>query len=298
MKKKMYVAILVALVVVMGVAAQDVLVEYVEGTVELQGARGWSELFIGDSVPGSGTVRIGADGMVELRGTERTVLLARAGTYDLSTILSAAQSGSNTGVGSLMTSRIRRLVRDEEPRDTTVAGVRASEAVERDAVTWAGGESTYDLIEEGIEDLDDGEFEDAYLVFYDAWEFAGTEELPMVEFYLGYSAYLIGNMGEALDFLESSDPDPDSDYYADHVLTLAQVLVEGFAFDDALDLLNGFINNGNPESADLQVAYLLEGLAHNGRGDTRQAREKLEQSRRIDPSSDTGSLATELIGSL
>jgi len=297
MNKTLIISVIAIVAMVSIVAAQDILVEYTEGTVELRGSRGWSEVFIGDSVPGNATIRVGDDGMVELRGAERTVLLARAGTYDLATILSAVQPAANNGVGSLMQGRIRRMVRDEVPQDTTVAGVRASEAVERDAVTWAGGESTYELIEEGLAALDDGDYEDAYLVFYDAWEFAGTDELPEIEFYLGYSAYLIGNIGEALDFLESSDPDPDADYYDDHVLTLAQVLVEGYAFDDAIDLLESYIER-DPADEDLQVAYLLEGLAYNGSGDTRRARQKLDEARRIDPTSETGALAGEISDSL
>jgi len=297
MNKTLIISVIAIVAMVSIVAAQDILVEYTEGTVELRGSRGWSEVFIGDSVPGNATIRVGDDGMVELRGAERTVLLARAGTYDLATILSAVQPAANNGVGSLMQGRIRQMVRDEVPQDTTVAGVRASEAVERDAVTWAGGESTYELIEEGLAALDDGDYEDAYLVFYDAWEFAGTDELPEIEFYLGYSAYLIGNIGEALDFLESSDPDPDADYYDDHVLTLAQVLVEGYAFDDAIDLLESYIER-DPADEDLQVAYLLEGLAYNGSGDTRRARQKLDEARRIDPTSETGALAGEISDSL
>lgn len=297
MNKTLIITMIAIVAVVSMAAAQNIIVEYVEGMVELQGSRGWSEVFIGDSVPGNATIRVGDDGMVELRGAERTVLLARAGTYDLATILSAVQPAANNGVGSLMQGRIRRMVRDEVPQDSTVAGVRASEAVERDAVTWAGGESTYELIEEGLAALDVGDYEDAYLVFYDAWEFAGTDELPTVEFYLGYSAYLIGNVGEALDFLESSDPDPDADYYDDHVLTLAQVLVEGYAFDDAIDLLESYIER-NPADEDLQMAYLLEGLAYNGSGDTRRARQKLDEARRIDPTSETGALAGEISDSL
>lgn len=286
-------------VAVAGIAvAQDILVEYVEGSVEVRGARGWSELFIGDTVAGNGTVRIGADGMVELRGAERTVLLARAGTYDLAEILGATRATANTGVSSLVQGRIRRMVQDEQPRDTTVAGVRASEAVDRDAVSWAGGDNVFDLVEEGIGALDRGEYEDAYLAFYDAWEFAGTEALPLVEFYLGYSAYLIGNMGEALDFLESSSPDPTTDYYDDHVLTLAQILVEGFAFNDAIELLEGYVAAGEPETANLQVAYLIEGLAYSGAGDTTRAREKMERARSIDPDSETGALAAELTATL
>jgi tetratricopeptide (TPR) repeat protein len=278
--------------------AQAILVEYVEGIVEVDAGGDWVELFIGDTVSRDETVRIGGGGLIELRDADRTVLLSRPGTYEISSVVTGGGRTVQSGLGSLMTGRIRSLVSDDEPRDAVVAGVRASEAVERSAVTWAGGESVYELVEEGLAALDEGAFEDAYYAFYDAWEFAGSEDLAMVQFYLGYSAYLTGSPGEALGYLREPAPDPATEFYGDHALTLAQIYVESLDYEAALELLDRYVSEGNPGDGDLQTALVLQGLAHDGSGDARLARERLEEARRVDPDSEAGALAAVLIESM
>jgi tetratricopeptide (TPR) repeat protein len=277
---------------------QAILVEYVEGIVEVRSGSDWVELFIGDTVSRDETVRIGGGGLIELRDSDRTVLLSRPGTYELSSVVAAGSRTAPSGLGSLVTGRIRSLVSEDEPRDAVVAGVRASEAVERSAVTWAGGESVYELVEEGLAALDEGAFEDAYYAFYDAWEFAGSEDVAMVQFYLGYAAYLTGSPGEALGHLRDPAPDPATEYYGDHALTLAQIYVESFDYEAALDLLGRYVSEGNPGDAELQTALVLQGLAHSGSGDSRLARERLQQAQGIDPDSEAGALAAVLIDSM
>jgi tetratricopeptide (TPR) repeat protein len=280
--------------------AQAILVEYVEGVVEVRAGSDWVELFIGDTVSRDETVRIGGGGLIELRDADRTVLLSRPGTYELSTVVAAGArtATAQSGLGSLVTGRIRSLVSEDEPRDAVVAGVRASEAVDRSEVTWAGGESVYELIEEGLAALDEGAFEDAYYAFYDAWEFAGSEDVGIVQFYLGYSAYLTGSPGEALSYLRDPAPDPTTEYYGDHALALAQIYVESLDYEAALELLDRYVSQGNPEDTDLQAALVLQGLALSGSGDTGLARERLQQARRLDPDSETGTLAAALIDSM
>lgn len=299
MKKRTLFALALLLFLVGITAAQDVLVEYVEGTVELRGLRGWSELYIGDTLPIDATVRLRDGGLLELRSGERTYLISRGGTYGLPSIIDTGERNSAAGIGAVARRGLRRLVTEEDRRPTTaVAGVRADEAVDRSEVTWAGGESVSELIEEGLTLLGEDAVEDAYYVFYDAWEYAGTEDLPRTQFYLGYSAYLIGSRAEALGYLQSPPPDPDTPFYDDHLLTLTQILVESFDYAGAKELLNGYLSGASPEGADLQSAYLLGGLAYEGEGEVDEARDFFEQARQVDPESEFGQLAASFIAEM
>lgn len=304
MKNILIIILLLAIPATGAILAQDVLVEYVEGVVDVRDGGAWNEVFIGDSVPTNATIRVGATGMVELRSAGKTFLLSQAGSYQLASIVEATQRNERVGVGAIARQRIRSFVGEQTSSDAVVAGVRASEAATRDEVDWAGGESVPELIAIGVSELDAGNYEDAYYTFYDAWEFAGSEELPRAQFYLGYSAYLIGEGSAALRYLRDPAPDPTTEYYDDHILTLAQIQVESFAFADAIDLLNPFIESvgaGDTEDADvptLQAAYLLAGLAYDGLGDGESARDNFQAAYELDPESDNAAVATALIDSL
>ncbi len=278
--------------------AQSVLVEYLEGTVEVREDGSWHEVGIGDSIAGSATVRLGNEAIVELRVTNRTVLLARSGTYDMATVLGEAPPPNRSNVGSLIRERVRRIATDEETRDTVVAGVRASEAVDQDVMTWTGGESVDELVEEGIAALAEGAYEDAYLALLDAYDFADLSQLPTIEFYLGYVSYLDGRPGEALDFLSATAPDPAAAYYDDHVFALSQVLIDGMAYQDALDVLQAYESIGAPNEEERQMAYLLMAIATQGAGSLPAARNFLERAVAIDPDSPVGRVAAEIKDSI
>lgn len=107
MNKRILLALALLLFWVGVAAAQDVLVEYVEETVELRGSMGWSELYIGDMVPGDATVRLRDGGLLELRGGGSTYLISRAGTYGLSSIIDTGERNRETGI----------IFRSSRPRD-------------------------------------------------------------------------------------------------------------------------------------------------------------------------------------
>lgn len=278
--------------------AQDLLVEFVEGTVEYRAGAEWVEAFIGETIPSDTTIRVGDSSLVELRSAEESVLLSRPGSYALEAVLHTTHRNLSTGVASMVRSRVRKMVRDDAPPVTAAAGVRAAEALPDSIVTWAGGESVSDLIAEGILALDDEDYENAYVIFEEAREIAAPDEIDPTQFYLGYTAYLMGSAGEALALLERVNADPKAGFFHDHTLILAQLLVESFAYTDALKLLEEYVATGDPAPDDLQVAHLLQGLAHNGRGEHDRAVEQLESARKIDPESENGRLAAALITEL
>ena len=276
--------------------AQTVVVEYLEGRVEVERTSGWESVSIGDDIAADGRLRIGRGGFAQLNDGANTITLARPGTYDLHSIVDTTRRNRSAGVGSLLFDRVKKIAGRtmEEESETTAGGVRASEAATGPEIAWAGAESAADLIADGIARLNEGSYTDAYYLFDEAYAVADPGDVDEALFYLGYAANLTGRTREALRYLEQAELDPATDYYDDHVLTLAHVLVESFAYGDAISLLDRYLD-ASPTPADRQTALLLSGVAHRGVGNPGQARSFLTKARSIDASSTAGQTAESLL---
>jgi len=265
------------LILASAVAAQEVVIGYVDGTLEVREGSTWYELFIGDAVDESDRIRLGADAYAELTNGQTTVKLSRPGTYEVSDLILGAGRTESTGIAGMVLNRIGRLTGREAEEDRTVAGgVRASEAVNQNAPDWVGGEAIDDLIAEGTGLLNEGAYEDAYYVFQEAYDYAISDaEYARALFYYGYASTLVGRSAQAFDLLEEVGPDAGTDYYSSHVLALGQLLVESFAYDEAVEYLTALAEDDDQAPEDVQSARLLLGIAYDGLGMRQQARATL-----------------------
>lgn len=284
------------------VVGQEFTVDYVEGYLDIQENGSWYELYIGDPVGSGDTVRLDSGSYAEISDGAITIKLTRPGVYNISELAASARTTQRSGVGSLVLGRVGRLTGQETQRtQTTAGGVRASEAVNQNQPTWAGGESVDELIEEGLGLLNEGDFQDAYWVFQEAYDYALDDaEYAKSLFYYGYGAALIGNTSEAFELLEEIGPDPDTEFFEDHVIVLGQLLIETFAYEDAIDYLAMVTDedDADVEAEAQQSALLLQGLAYDGMGNERLARTYLQRSRDLLPGTEGASIAEELLNQL
>jgi len=229
-----------------------------------------------------------------------TIKLTRPGTYLISQLSTSARRTQSSGVAGLVLGRIGRLTGQQAAQEqTTAGGVRASEAVNQNQPTWAGGESVDELIQNGLGLLNQGEFQDAYWVFQEAYDYAlDDDEYARSVFYYGYGAALIGSTGEAFDLLEEVGPNPDTDYFEDHVIVLGQLLLETFAYEDAIEYLALLNEDAGADKGAQQSSLLLTGLAYDGMGNVRLAKQYLERSRDALPESEGAKIAEQLLGQL
>jgi len=180
---------------------------------------------------------------------------------------------------------------------TAAGGARASEAVNQNAPTWAGGETIDELIAEGTDLLNEGAYEDAYYVFEEAYDYAISDlEYSRALFYYGYASTLVGRNAQAFDLLEEIGPDQETDYFASHVLALGQLLVESFAYDEAIDHLTVLAEDDEQAPEDIQSAQLLLGIAYDGLGMAGRARTYLRQARATLPGTPAAEAADRLLG--
>jgi tetratricopeptide (TPR) repeat protein len=289
--------LLMAAAFVMG---QDFTVDYLDGYLDVDDGGSWYELYIGDPVDGSDTVRLGQSSYAELSDGVITIKLTRPGTYRIAELSASARRPESSRIGGLVLGRVGRLTgQATQQEQTTQGGVRASEAVNQNQPTWAGGESVDELIQNGLGLLNQGEFQDAYWVFQEAYDYAlDDDEYAKSLFYYGYGAALIGSTSEAFDLLEEVGPNPDTDYFADHVIVLGQLLLESFAYEDAIDYLALLADDPGAEKGAQQSALLLTGLAYDGIGNVTLARRYLERSRDALPESEGAEIAVDLLGQL
>ena len=299
--KRIFILVTIALLVSTGLVAQEIVVGYVDGVLEVRDGDSWVDLFIGDGLDPSDQIRLEADSYAELTTGQTTVKLSRNGTYEVSDLIEGTGRTESAGIAGLVLNRIGRLTgRDEEQQaETAAGGARASEAVNQTAPTWAGGESVDELIEEGVTLLNEGAHQDAYYVFQEAYDYAITDaEYAKALFYYGYASTLVGKSAQAFDLLEEIEPDPQTDYFASHVLALGQLLVESFAYQEAIDYLEMLEDADEQESEDVQSAQLLMGIAYDGLGMAEEARSYLRRARATAPGTPGAEAADRLLADL
>ena len=294
-----FLALFLALFVSFAVLAEAV-VGYVDGVLEVSDGGSWYELFIGDAVDDTDQIRLAPNSYAELASGATTVKLSRPGTYDVSELVEASGRTASAGLSGMVLGRIGRFTGQQEEETQTVAGgARASEAVNQNTPTWAGGEAIDELIAEGVQLLNDGDFVDAHYVFEEAYDYAITDaEYGMAAFYYGYSSSLVGEPVQAFDLLEEIGPDPDTDYFASHTIALGQLLVESFAYDEAISYLELLADDITYDRQDVQSAELLIGIAYDGLGMTGLAREYLGRASRTLPGTPAATAASSLLADL
>lgn len=292
-------SVIVLLVAAALATAQQVTVAYVEGSVQFQDGRAWIDLYVGDPLSATDTVRLAEGAYLEIRAGSATVRLTRAGTYAVRDLVSSSERTQTAGLGGVVLQRIGRVHTPQRPTQTAAGGVRASEAVANTGPSWVGGEPVGELIVQGAGKLAEGDYQEGYSLLEEAYEYASTaSEEAAAAFYFGYASSLVGRFPRALELLTEIGPDPETEFYATHVLALGQLLVESFSYPEAIDYLTALAADDASSPEDRQYAELLLGVAFDGMGMTAQARTYLQSARSRLPGTPAATAAQELLGNL
>lgn len=229
--------------------AQELTATYVEGSVALEGH---GPVRIGDALPSAALIMLGDSGYLEVARHGRTVRLLGPGEYRLNELFST--DGSDPGVGSAVTGRVRRLIRAELRGDIAAAGVRGDFAGEDE---WAGGPAV-DLRLAADEALRAGRIESAQALYQEALLYAvGTEtaiRLDLAELHLSRNELArVIDVTDAIDTVDAMEPRLRGRYY----LVRASALLELGDGERALELVVGARRRRVPAA----TAPLLELLA-------------------------------------
>jgi len=274
--------------------AVDVSIDYIDGYLDVKEGGEWFELYIGDVITDSDTIRLDENSIAELSLPGNKLTLTRPGVYVIADLVEASGEQRSIGIASVIGSKIRTLVKEPEQAQTAVMGVRGAKA--EDELEWMSGD-TAELIETGKEYLADGDYADAVGIFEEAYDFADPSEETEVLFYLGYSNALMGELRLAVNALEYVEPDPVAEFFEDLVLLKGQLLTETFAFEEAIEWLSEYTPKIENSQA-RQMSLLLSGVNYKSLGDTVSAKQSLEEAVSIDSGSDAGTAAQALLNEL
>jgi len=284
-----------AVIATSNVAAQSFVIEYSEGLVEVRSQNQWVPVYPGDSIERSDVLRLGAGSYAELGDGVSTLRLVEDGTFQLGDLVQGRSRTTERNVASMIWNRLDLLTSPPRRSDSGAGGVRGSEAFGTGGLDWVDGESTPELVALGREALAAEDIDLARTLFEDAVLFAFPAEKPEATFYLGYTYYLAGDMRSALTMLETHPPTPDSEYYHEHVLVLAQTELELSMGSEAVALLHTYVANPGHDPELVPVAHLLLGLGYRMTGEQAAAMEQLQRVQAIAPDTSTATVAAELL---
>lgn len=278
--------------------AEDFFVAYAEGEVTVREGNSWREVHIGDTLTEEDTIRLGKASVAELSSSRDLITLTREGTYPLEKMVKEADQRKKVGFGALLTGKLETVLKGTKHKEqSVVGGVRGSEAVENEDMSWMTSDTTA-LIETGKEELAQGDVDAALSLFQEAYDYAlDDQEMGMAAFYLAGCYDIKGEKEKALSLLEDVPIQPEYELYTDFHVLKGKLLIETFAYAEAEKLLAGFqFSRADEESS--QLLYLLLGLSCLGQEKNSPARNYFTKARNIDPGSDTGKTAAELMQSL
>jgi hypothetical protein len=270
--------------------AQEFQLEYLEGTLEMQDGGTWVELFIGDSVPQGSVIRLGDNGFAQLSAGGVTVNLGEDGSYDTDALLRSGQKVAGWNLGSLVNSKLSKLISPASSGETAAMGVRGADQQPNDLIWMDGSED----LETGKNLLAEGRLDEAIGLLEDGAELAATSrEAQEFLFYTAYAHALKGESALALITLEDMEPGSDAPFFTDYVLLKGKLLIDSLAFDDALALFAQYLQH--PDMGETtQVVHYLSAVCYQGLDRLLLARQSLDAAYRIEPDSEYGRAAREM----
>jgi tetratricopeptide (TPR) repeat protein len=263
--------------------AEEAVVEFVDGAVEVQEGSEWIEVGIGDSLAEESTLRIGPDSLVELSGLRGKITITAAGTYALADLL-RSQGERKTLLGGFMKNALARVVSEPEAEEAVSMGVRAAEA-EEETFEWMDEEE--ELLIQGKDLLADGLYAEALELFTEAEELWDIDEEGPFGFYIGVTYAMLGETGRALQRLLALDPPPWEDYFADWAVLTGQLLMESMDYGRAVEFFHEYLRE-NSAGAGAQTIWYLTALCERELGHVEAAAESFRRAYTLDPDSELG----------
>lgn len=202
MKKILF--FMLILFVAVSIFSTDLVVEYIDGYLDLKDGSYWIELYMGDIVRDTDIIKLDENSTAVLSAVGIKITIARPREYYVGDLITTSSSRMSL-IGSIG-SRISSIVKEEESAvQTNAGGVRASNAQEDfNKIGWAV-ETSEDLLKDGIAVFEMEDFEYAIILFEDAIYLAEEEESMEILQY----AYLL----TALCWLQVDDIEYASEYF-------------------------------------------------------------------------------------
>lgn len=226
--------------------ATPVVVEFVDGSVQVLTGSVWKNLDFDDKFDSSQSVKLSAGAILELRAQNgSTVAIAAPGTYLVDSLFKPKKEASALAT---VAGKLEKIAKGG-PRDMTVAGVRGSEAVVDTGTMWAGGTVEADeAMKSGDIAARANDYAKAYEAYMEAFELYMNAYDPTGAARAAYSGSLSalasGSGAKALAALRAASPADAGALRGSYALVLATLSARYGATADAKALLTTGIDSG------------------------------------------------------
>ncbi len=276
--------------------AQDYTVEYIDGFVDIKEGGEWYELYIGDSVRQNDIVSLEKGAVLELSRGGKVITLTKPGVYSISDLGRQADLQEESGVDSLIGSKLRTLVagKGSDVEIATVAGARGADAGSTDEFGWVESEVD-EIIKSGKNSIAAGDVEAALDLFYEAYDYAlDMEEEAQALFYIGFAYDLLGKPVDALRQLRDVSTEPNSEIYTDYYLLKGKLQIQTYNYEEAVSFLQDY-DDTYASVDEKQTVFFLTGVAYDGLGKANLADDFFQKAYSLDPDSDVGKTSNRLL---
>jgi tetratricopeptide (TPR) repeat protein len=296
MKSKM-IALLLVILIPTAVFCLDYRVDYVYGSVEMRADGRWQPVEIGSTISGSSSLRLSPGAVAELSSGSVRITLGEAGTYFVSELTNSSRQVSSWGIVQTVRNKIRNLFLGLPEGESAAMGTRAGPVETSDDLGFEWMDEEEDAAEQGKALLEEQRYEESVEYFEEALELADEPSRSLYLFYIGYAYAMADKTGPAMYYLNEIEPSHLMAHYGDYVLLKGQLLLEGQAYQAALELFDTFLQR-YPDHENSQSVYFLSAFCNNQIGRKAEARELLRRAYALDPTSETGRKAQSMLDSL
>jgi len=276
-------------------SAQSLVVDYVDGTVELQTKdHNWTAVDVGAKLSPESVLRVSDAGVAELSQGALKVHIAKDGTYQLSKSLALAKKKPESKIMGLSGGQISMLL-GKGNNGVAVAnmGARGEAKGDEKDMSWAGDDSGAMDDIRGL--MNKKDWKGALKATNKALsaQTADSKELLLDK------ALILSNMGLAagsLKVLTSADFQPADAQYLAAILLLGSQGIETQDFDLVLNKTAEALQL-KPETGISQNLILAQALAWKGKGEDSKSKALLGDVINLAPKSATGEEAAKLLKS-
>ena len=297
MRKFFLFLVIIYLVLVIPLFAENLTLDYMEGFVEFRTSSGWQELYFGDELSVDSTIRVSENGFAEFSLGDLKISVKEDGIYLLSDLVGYSKQVSSWGLSNLVTTKIKTALMSSSSGQTAVMGVRGAAADSETDIEWIEAGGSAELLQEGMALLEKARYNEALDIFNEGLAISFGEEEQLFLYYVGHTQSLKGHSALALNTLERVEVDPQSTYYSDLILLRGRMLIESLSFNEALEFFKSHTNR-YPEGDLTQAVLLLSSYCYRGLDDTFQALQVLQRAYELNPDSALGKEAQKLMEEL
>jgi len=279
-------------------SAQSLVLDYLDGKVEVQAKdHTWKALDVGSKVDPDAILRISDTGLAELSQGSLKLHLGKDGTYQLAKSLAQAKQKPDSKLMGLSGNQISMILGTGAPAGVAIANMGARGAAKSDdeGMAWAGDDATESA--NPLEDIkalmDQKDWKNALGMTNKAIAAQSADSKAL----LFDKALILSNMGLAagsLKALQTADFQQGDPQYFGSALLVGSEGLETQDYDLVLSKTNEALQL-KPEVGITQNLLLAQALAWKGKGDGEKSKALLNDVVKLAPQSAPGAEAARLL---